>query len=125
MDHQPEDVYLAVFGALNPKAFSDVFRTWVTLMTSRLSAQGKHIAVDGKTSRHSFDTASGTPAIHTVSAWMSDAGLVLGQLKTTEKSNEITAIPELLQKGQVRVNRERIVLNTEKTLERNNVLYWQ
>lgn len=99
LPHGPptQDVYLAVFGALDPKAFSDVFRTWVTLMTSRLSAQGKHIAVDGKTSRHSFDTASGTPAIHTVSAWMSDSGLVLGQLKTKEKSNEITAIPELLQ----------------------------
>ena len=89
-------MFLAVFAALDPEAFSGVFRSWVALMTARLQTQGSHIAVDGKTSRRSFDTASGTPAIHTVSAWMSDAGLVLGQRKTTEKSNEITAIPELL-----------------------------
>lgn len=91
-----QDVYLAVFGALDPDGFSAVFRAWVALMTARLQAQGSHIAIDGKTSRRSFDKASGTPAIHTVSAWMSDVGLVLGQRKTREKSNEITAIPELL-----------------------------
>jgi len=91
-----QDVYLSVFAALDPKAFSTVFRAWVALLTTRLRAKGNHIAVDGKTSRRSFDTDSGTPAIHTVSAWMSDAGLVLGQVKTREKSNEITAIPELL-----------------------------
>lgn len=98
LPHGPptQDVYLAVFGALNPEAFSAVFRAWVTLLTARMSAPGKHIAVDGKTSRRSFDTASQAPAIHTVSAWMSEAGLVLGQIKTREKSNEITAIPELL-----------------------------
>jgi len=91
-----QDVYLAVFGALNPEAFSAVFRSWVALLTLRLGAKGKHIAVDGKTSRRSFDTASGGKAIHTVSAWMSEVGLVLGQCKTGEKSNEIVAIPELL-----------------------------
>lgn len=91
-----QDVCLAVFGALDPEAFSAVFRSWVALLTMRLKGQGKHIAVDGKTSRRSYDTASGRPAIHTVSAWMSDAGLVLGQVRTGEKSNEIVAIPELL-----------------------------
>lgn len=98
LPHGPptQDVYLSVFGALDPEAFCAVFRAWVTVMTARLSRQGTHIAVDGKTSRRSFDTASETPAIHTVSAWMSDVGLVLGQRKTREKSNEITAIPELL-----------------------------
>jgi predicted transposase YbfD/YdcC len=89
-------VYLAVFGAVDPTAFSAVFRSWVTLLTVRLKGQGRHIAIDGKTSRRSYDTASGRPAIHTVSAWMSEAGLVLGQVKTGEKSNEIVAIPELL-----------------------------
>ena len=90
-----QDVFLAVFAALNPEAFSTVFRAWIACLRLRVSAE-KHIAVDGKTSRRSFDTAGGRPAIHTVSAWLSDEGLVLGQRKTADKSNEITAIPELL-----------------------------
>lgn len=92
-----QDVFLRVFAALDPEGFSAVFRAWAALLVLRLDIQGKkHIAVDGKTSRRSFDTASGGKAIHTVSAWMSEAGLVLGQRQTGEKSNEITAIPELL-----------------------------
>jgi predicted transposase YbfD/YdcC len=66
------------------------------LLRFRLRVLGKHIAVDGKTSRRSFDAAHAKPAIHTVSAWLSDEGLVLGQIKTADKSNEITAIPDLL-----------------------------
>jgi predicted transposase YbfD/YdcC len=66
------------------------------LLTVRLKAQGKQIAIDGKTSRRSFDRGSGKSAVHTVSAWLSEAGLVVGQIKTEEKSNEIKAIPELL-----------------------------
>ena len=91
-----QDVFLSVFGALNPETLGGVFRAWAELLSLRLGAVGKHIAVDGKTSRRSFDTASGKGAVHTVSAWMSGAGLVLGQRKTEAKSNEITAIPELL-----------------------------
>jgi len=91
-----QDVFLRVFGALDPEAFSAVFRAWVALLQLRLEIQGKHIAIDGKTSRRSFDSGSGKKAIHTVSAWMNDAGLVIGQRQTEEKSNEITAIPELL-----------------------------
>jgi predicted transposase YbfD/YdcC len=98
MPHGPptQDVFLAVFGALNPEAFSATFRAWASLLTLRLQAEGRHIAVDGKTIRHSFDSGKGKTAIHTVSAWLCGAGLVLGQRKTGEKSNEITAIPELL-----------------------------
>jgi len=91
-----QDVFLSVFAGLDPKAFSAVLRSWAGLLALHLRAEGKHIAVDGKTSRRSFDTASGQPALHTVSAFLSEAGLVLGQCKTLEKSNEITAIPELL-----------------------------
>jgi len=54
------------------------------------------VAIDGKTSRHSYDKASNKAAIHMVSAWAADNRLVLGQIKTEAKSNEITAIPELL-----------------------------
>ena len=59
--------------------------------------EGEVIAVDGKTLRRSFDKASSKAAIHMVSAWASKAGLVLGQIKTNEHSNEITAIPKLLE----------------------------
>jgi predicted transposase YbfD/YdcC len=91
-----QDVFLAVFATLNPKSLEAVLRSWTALLVARLTALGKHIAVDGKTSRRSFDTARGQPALHTVSAFLSDTGLVLGEVKTDAKSNEITAIPELL-----------------------------
>lgn len=93
-----QDVYLAVFSALNPQAFQSLFRAWAELLAMRLraSGEGKHLAIDGKTSRRSFDTSNGQRALHTVSAWLSEAGLVVGQVKTEAKSNEITAIPELL-----------------------------
>jgi len=89
-----QDTYLRVLSALEPGAFQERFRKWVASLM-RPAAHG-HIAVDGKTLRGSYDKDSGTKAIHMVSAWLSGAGLVLGQVKTNEKSNEITAIPELL-----------------------------
>jgi predicted transposase YbfD/YdcC len=98
LPHGPptQDVFLSVFAGLDPAAFGTVFRAWAALLTLRLEGQGRHIAVDGKTSRRSADKAAGRSALHTVSAWMSEAGLVLGQCRTEQKSNEITAIPELL-----------------------------
>ncbi len=92
----PQNVFLAVFGALDPEAFSTVFRAWIALLRVRARALGRHLAVDGKTSRRSFDNARDRPAIHTVSACLSEEGVVLGQKQTADKSNEITAIPELL-----------------------------
>jgi len=59
--------------------------------------EGEVVAIDGKTLRRSFDRASSKAAIHMVSAWASKNSLVLGQVKTEEKSNEITAIPKLLE----------------------------
>ncbi len=91
-----QDVFLSVFGALDPGGFRSVFLSWIDLLRLRLGVMGRHIAIDGKTSRRSYDTAHDRPAIHTVSAWLSNEGLVLGQIKTAEKSNEISAIPELL-----------------------------
>jgi predicted transposase YbfD/YdcC len=98
LPHGPptQDVFLAVLGALDPAAFGSVLRSWAALLAKHLEQTGKHIAVDGKTSRRSFDLSGGRPSIHTVHAFLSDAGLVLGAVKTQDKSNEITAIPELL-----------------------------
>ena len=58
---------------------------------------GQVVAIDGKKLRYSYDRGSNKSAVHMVSAWASENGLTLGQVKTEEKSNEITAIPELLE----------------------------
>lgn len=99
MPHGPptQDVFLRVFAALDPKAFHWVLRAWANLLRVRLLAQGKHVAVDGKTNRRGGDADGTCLAPHVVSAYLTDAGLVVGQVKTDAKSNEITAIPELLQ----------------------------
>jgi len=88
------DTFGRVFSLLDSEQFMDCFANWISNV-ARLTA-GEVIAVDGKTLRRSFDTASSKSAIHMVSAWACENGLVLGQVKTEEKSNEITAIPKLL-----------------------------
>src|SRR5207247_3411955 len=75
-------------------AFTRCFTAWVA--TLRQQTRGEVVSIDGKTLRHSFDTAAGQAPIHVVSAWAGKNRLVLGQLKVADKSNEITAIPELL-----------------------------
>jgi predicted transposase YbfD/YdcC len=84
-----------VFAALDPKALSEAFRRWA-LAVARLT-HGEVVAIDGKTLRRSFQEAGSSSFVHMVSAWATGNGLVLGQVKTEEKSNEITAIPRLLQ----------------------------
>lgn len=88
------DTFGRVFGLLNPEQFQHSFLSWVQALVEVSS--GQIIAIDGKTLRHSFDRGLGKAAIHMVSAWASVNRLVLGQLKVDDKSNEITAIPELL-----------------------------
>lgn len=83
-----------VFSLLDPTAFQSCFLTWVGALVE--ATDGRVIAVDGKTLRHSFDNAKGKGALHLVSAWASENRLLLGQRAVDEKSNEITAIPELL-----------------------------
>jgi hypothetical protein len=83
-----------VFAALDPDAFRTAFLAWVQTVAEELP--GEVIAVDGKTLRRTFDTASAKAAIHIVSAWAAAQGLCLGQVKTDTTSNEITAIPKLL-----------------------------
>lgn len=89
------DTFGRVFAALDPGELSKCFTSWIAALWQVF--RGQVVAVDGKTLRHSFDTASGKGAIHMVSAWAAEARLVLGQVKTEEKSNEITAIPKLLE----------------------------
>ena len=87
------DTFGRLFGLINPDEFESAFRRWVGAIAPALGA-GAVVAIDGKTSRRS-GKADATP-LHLVSAFAAGAGLVLGQRATAEKSNEKTAIPELL-----------------------------
>lgn len=88
------DTFERVFSRIDPEEFKQSFISWIKEINQLTS--GEVIAVDGKTLRRSHDKRNGKSAIHMVSAWASASGLVLGQVKTDGKSNEITAIPELL-----------------------------
>lgn len=83
-----------VFAALNPTAFAQSFASWIQSVAN--VTDGEVVAIDGKTLRRSFDRPAGKAAVHMVSAWATKNRLVLGQVKTDTKSNEITAIPKLL-----------------------------
>ena len=82
-----------LFSRLDMAAFQHCFAAWVS---SVHEAFGGVVAIDVKTLRRSFDTTSGQAAIHMISAWSCEQQLVLGQCKVDDKSNEITAIPKLL-----------------------------
>jgi predicted transposase YbfD/YdcC len=84
-----------VFALMDPAAFQECFLGWMHAVVG--ASHGKLIAIDGKALRRSFDTAKGKSALHLVSAWASANHLLLGQQAVAEKSNEITAIPALLQ----------------------------
>lgn len=83
-----------VFTALAPQSFQACFVRWTDAVRELFGAEV--IAVDGKTARRSHDHTNGKQAIHMVSAWATQNRMVLGQVKVDDKSNEITAIPELL-----------------------------
>jgi len=84
---------------LKPEAFQECFQNWITeILTEDADGSHRTIAIDGKTMRRSHDRAGGLGPLHMVSAWASEQGLALGQIATEEKSNEITAIPQLLDK---------------------------
>jgi predicted transposase YbfD/YdcC len=89
------DTFRRVFGLLDPEQFQACFLSWVRSI-ERLTA-GEVIAIDGKRLCGSRNQAAGKAAINIVSAWATENRLVLGQRKVDEKSNEITAIPELLE----------------------------
>jgi predicted transposase YbfD/YdcC len=89
------DTFGDVFRVINAEEFQRSFRCWVERIFT--VTRGQVIAIDGKTERRSHDKTIGKDAIHMVSAWASANGITLGQRKVDNKSNEITAIPELLE----------------------------
>jgi len=95
-----KDVFRRVLALLDPAAFQACFAHWLTsLREAAAEATGVEqpiLSVDGKTARRSHDRKNGLGALHSVSIWASEFGLSLGQVACAEKSNEITAIPELL-----------------------------
>jgi predicted transposase YbfD/YdcC len=88
------DTFGRVFAMLNPAQLAACIQQWFDDMGREM---GQHIAIDGKTLRGSFDKAAGKNPLHLVSAWASEARLTLGQVAVDSKSNEITAIPLLLE----------------------------
>ena len=89
-----DDTVARIISGLSTKGFQDCFQSWIQSVAQ--VTEGEIISIDGKTHRRSHDKKSGKKALHMVSAWANENNLVLGQVKTREKSNEITAIPELL-----------------------------
>jgi predicted transposase YbfD/YdcC len=88
------DTFWRVFRLLDSEQFQKCFLAWMEAVSQRTA--GEVVAVDGKKLRHSFAKEDNKAAIHMVSAWATANGLVLGQRKVDDKSNEITAIPALL-----------------------------
>ena len=99
-------VFRRVLMVLKPEAFEDRFNAWIARLRDAAAAEtgvDRPIAsIDGKTARRSHDAKEGLGPLHVVTAWAGDHGLALGQEACAEKSDEITAIPELLKKIDVR-----------------------
>lgn len=89
-----EDTFRRVFEAISPREFGSAVATILEELAADVA--GKVVAFDGKTMRGSLDRRRGTSALHVVTAWVTELGLSLGQIAVDQKSNEITAIPELL-----------------------------
>ena len=106
------DTYRRVFSLVDSQQFEQFFARWSDHLRGKRDS--KHIAIDGKTVRGSFSsTAKPKSAIHILNAWSTDLGLCLGQVKTKEKSNEIKALPELL--DMIRVKGTTITLDALHT----------
>ena len=88
------DRFNQILAAIKPAEFKECLLSWITALHE--ITDGQVVAIDGKTLRRSFDTASGKAAIHMVSAWATANHISLGQVVVDAKSNEITAIPKLL-----------------------------
>lgn len=114
-----------VLEALNPRAFQECFSGWLQSLTQHDASEGEavHLAIDGKTLRGSHDQKRGLGPLHLVSVWATQSGISLGQVATEEKSNEITAIPQLLQ--QLELNNTVITIDAagcQKDIAREIIL---
>jgi predicted transposase YbfD/YdcC len=89
------DTFRRVLLYMNPEAFERCLTNWTAALCE--TTAGKLVNIDGKTLRGSFDRAGGKTAIHMINAWVAENQAVFGQLKVEQKSNEITAIPKLLE----------------------------
>ena len=89
------DTFSRVFARIEPKQFQECFLSWVNSITKKLELEV--IAIDGKTMKQSYDRKQSQKPLHIVSAWSASHQLVLGQKKVNNKSNEVTAIPALLE----------------------------
>lgn len=96
------DCVRRVLTALKPETFQECFESWIAHLVRERLGDSRVVAIDGKTMRRSHDRKNGLGPLHLVSAWAADNGLSLGQVATEEKSNEITAIPELLERINVK-----------------------
>jgi|SRR6476620_3262776 len=90
-----DDTFRRVFESINPEELNRCFLRWVETLVTKMG--GEIIPIDGKTIRGSYDRNQGKSALHVISAWASEQNLVLAQMKVEDKSNEITAIPALLE----------------------------
>lgn len=99
------DTFGRVLAHIDPDAFRACFLKWAQRL--RQATQNRQIAIDGKSVRHSYDHYLGQEPIQMVSAWATEGHLTLGQVKVDRKSNEITAIPELLESLGVAADRRR------------------
>jgi predicted transposase YbfD/YdcC len=114
-DVPSHDTIGRLFARLDPHAFGQCFEVWTQQLHEQ--TQGQLLALDGKTVRRSFDTATGKAALHLVSVWAHEARLMLAQQAVDDKSNEITAIEALLQRLEVRGCVITVdALNTQKHL---------
>jgi predicted transposase YbfD/YdcC len=89
------DTFRRVFMLIDPDAFERCFIAWTRTLSDQ-AVEREVVAIDGKTVRRSFDRSRDLAPLHLVSAWASERGLSLGQRAVDGQSNEITAIPELL-----------------------------
>jgi predicted transposase YbfD/YdcC len=93
-DAPSHDTFNRIFARIKPDKFQACFAEWMKAVVDLLD--GEVVAIDGKTLRRSFDKRTSKAPIHMVSAWATANGVALGQIKVDDKSNEITAIPKLL-----------------------------
>lgn len=92
------DLYLDVFAMVKPEQFEELVRAWTSMLCApgALTVEGRQVAYDGQSLRGSVDRAEGLSRVHLVSAYLVESGVTLGTLKVDDKSNEITAIPDLI-----------------------------